>query len=117
MGSNQLNTQPSAGVTQSQLGPTLTPGLVRMLSATPSVSATHAPAARSTTHPRGSHGDVEATGRVGLVVHAPATHRHAPGGGPDSSQATRGFASTHRFGKQPSSQPQSASAVHATVER
>ena len=117
MGSSQRKVQPFAGVMQSHLGPTFTPGLVRKFSATAPVSATQAPAARSTEQARASHGAVAMGGLLGLSVQAPSRQRHSPGGGAESLHATGACGSTQRLGRQGSSQPQSRSERHSTTDR
>ncbi len=82
----------------------------------PPLSATHRPAARSTTHPPRSQGPAGDGGTLGFVVHAPSTQEHVPGGGADSVHGDGARASTHRCGKQESSHPHSTSAVHATED-
>ncbi len=113
-----VNTQPFAGFGQSQLGPSFTPGRARMFSGTPSVSATHLPAARSARHPRISQVPLGTGGVLGSSVQPPSMHLHSPGGGADSSHADAGTpASTQRVGTQSSSHPQSAAVAHATTDR
>jgi hypothetical protein len=114
---NHVKVQPREGVMQSQLGPWSTPGVARMFSGTPPVSATQLPAARSTMQPRTSQVPLGAGATAGCSVHPPATQRHAPGGGAESLHVAVMPDSTQRVGLHGSSQPQSASLLQGTTER
>ncbi len=112
--STHVISHPFAGVTQSHEGPASTGGRGRSPGAVPRASATHAPAARSSTQPPGSQGPAGAGSGAGLSVHCRATHAHDPGGGDERSHATgSGGPPTQRRGAQGSSQRQSVSVAQA----